>query len=81
MEFWLESDLDVIFWHEIQDQECLMQLPFFGVCNKEWRSFEFWGWELYPLRKITTEEWLAQTTPRPRTPCSVIDMDESDYWD
>jgi hypothetical protein len=41
MEFWLASELDVIFCHEM-DTECLKELPFFSVSRKEWRSTEFW---------------------------------------
>jgi hypothetical protein len=80
MEFWLASELDVVFLHEM-DTECLKELPFFSVSRKEWRSTEFWGWGWYPFRKITTEEWLSQPSPRPPTPRPVIDMDELEYWD
>ncbi len=42
MDSWLPTELDVIFWNEVIEQEFLKQLPFFEVPQKEWKSWEFW---------------------------------------
>jgi hypothetical protein len=42
MDSWLATELDVILLDEVIEQECLKQLPFFEVPQKEWRSWDFW---------------------------------------
>jgi hypothetical protein len=42
MDSWLATELDVIYLDELIEQECLMELPFFLVPPKEWRSWDFW---------------------------------------